>query len=95
MLSSGSMILLTITPELTMILQNICRRDVDSVLNNISTSNIFPFKLRYERFDQNCPVTFGLRFRLAQEISYPTDLVTTKCKFELKGQSVDFFIYFR
>ena len=59
MLSSGSMILLTITQELTMILQNICRRDVDSVLNNISTSNMFPFKLRSERFDENCPLTFG------------------------------------
>ena len=40
-LSSGSMILLTITLELRMISQNIWRRIVDNVLVNISLPNIF------------------------------------------------------
>ena len=40
-LSSGSIILLTITLELRMVLQNISRRVVGDVLTDISPSNIF------------------------------------------------------
>ena len=57
-MSSGLMILLTITLELRMILQNISRGVVGSVLMNISPSNILPIVLKSERFHQNCQAGF-------------------------------------
>ena len=53
-LSSGSMILLTITFKLMMISQNISRRVVGNVLVNISPSNISLTMLSPARFHQNC-----------------------------------------
>ena len=58
-LSSGVMILLTITFELGIILQNIWRRVVGNVLINISPSNILPIVLKPDRFLQNCQAGFG------------------------------------
>ena len=55
------MILLTITSELSLILQNIWRRVVGNVLNNISHSNIFPVLLLPARFHQNRQAAFGRR----------------------------------
>ena len=48
-----------ITLELKIILQNISRRVLGSVLNNISPSNIFSTMLLLERFHQNCLAVFG------------------------------------
>ena len=45
-LSSGSIRLLTITWELSLILQNVWRRVVGKVLINISPANIFPLLIR-------------------------------------------------
>ena len=53
-MSSGFMILLKITLELTMILQNISRRVVGNVLISISPSNSFLNMLSLKRFHQNC-----------------------------------------
>ena len=60
MLSSASLILLTITLELTTILQNISSRVVGSVLMNISPSNIFQTMLSPERFNQSCQVAVSV-----------------------------------
>ena len=51
--SSASMILLAITLELRIILQNISRRVVGYVLMNVSPSNIFQIMLVSDRFLQN------------------------------------------
>ena len=56
-LSSGSVILLTITWNLRMVIQNISRRVVDNVLNNISP-NIFKNMPSFERFNQNEQAAF-------------------------------------
>ena len=53
------MILWTITFELRMILQNICRRVVGNVLINISPSNILPIMLKPVNFHHNCQAGFG------------------------------------
>ena len=57
-LSSGSVILLMITMELRMNFQNIWRRVVGNVLNNMCPSNIFPTLLLPSRFHQNLPAAF-------------------------------------
>ena len=51
--------LLIITFQLGIILQNISRRVVDNVLIHISPSNIVPIVLKPERFLQNCQAGFG------------------------------------
>ena len=58
-LSSGSMILLIITSELSILLENIWRRVVGNVLMYISPSNIFPNMLLAEGFQQKCQTVFG------------------------------------
>ena len=54
-----------------MILQNICRRDVGSVLINISSSNIFPTMLSLKRFHQNRQAAFGHKLVNVQFLPCP------------------------
>ena len=56
---SGPDIILTITLELRMFLQNISRRVAGNVLINIPPSNIFLIILLPARFHQNCLTVFG------------------------------------
>ena len=58
-LLSGSKILMTITCKLRIILQNIGRRVVGSIVGNISYSIIIPIMLFPEIFHQNCQAAFG------------------------------------
>ena len=57
--SSGSVILLRITLDVIMILQNISGRVVGYVLVHISPSNIFVTMLLPARFHQKCQAAFG------------------------------------
>ena len=54
------MILLKITLELTMILQNIWGGVVGNVVINITPSNIFPKMRLIEKYIRNCQACFGL-----------------------------------
>ena len=60
-LSSGSLILLIITLELRVILQNIHRKVVNIIMINISPPDIFSYMLLLERFNQNFQTGFGHR----------------------------------
>ena len=58
-MSSGPVILLKITLQWSINLQNIWRRVVDRVLMNNYPSNIFEILLLLERYHQNCHVVFA------------------------------------
>ena len=58
-MSSGPMILLTITLKQRMILQNIGRRVEGNVQVDISSSNSFLILLLPAKYHQKCQATFG------------------------------------